>query len=528
MTELDELRGASGDGYEPRPGLTHRDADWSGLRVLVAGLGISGFAAADALWERGAVVTVVDASSPGASKAVDERAQILAVLGVDVRLGPEHTQGMPSSPAQDLVVTSPGWRPTHPVLAAAAAHGIPVWGEVELAWRMRTREGAAPWLTVTGTNGKTTTVNMLASILRAAGLRATSAGNVGTPLLEAVLHPQPYDVLAVELSSFQLYWQRSLSPVASACLNVAADHIDWHGSFEDYLLAKGRVFRNTHLACIYNVGDPLTEQLVIDADVIEGCRAVGFTLGVPAPSMVGLVDDVLADRAFVEARHHSAAELATIADVQGEAPSIAPHYLANALAAAALARAYGVGPISVRDGLRSFRPDPHRIAEVATVGGVRYVNDSKATNPHAAEAALASFDCVVWVAGGLLKGADVDALVEKVGGKLRGVVLIGADRAQIGQALLRHAPDVPVVDAGGPETGEMQTTGEDADVIMDRVVARAADLARPGDVVLLAPAAASMDMFVNYGQRGSAFERAVARLAERLGRAAGPDSGPAS
>jgi UDP-N-acetylmuramoylalanine--D-glutamate ligase len=528
MTELDELRGASGDGYEPRPGLTHRDADWSGLRVLVAGLGISGFAAADALWERGAVVTVVDASSPGASKAVDERAQILAVLGVDVRLGPEPTQGMPSSPAQDLVVTSPGWRPTHPVLAAAAAHGIPVWGEVELAWRMRTREGAAPWLTVTGTNGKTTTVNMLASILRAAGLRATSAGNVGTPLLEAVLHPQPYDVLAVELSSFQLYWQRSLSPVASACLNVAADHIDWHGSFEDYLLAKGRVFRNTHLACIYNVGDPLTEQLVIDADVIEGCRAVGFTLGVPAPSMVGLVDDVLADRAFVEARHHSAAELATIADVQGEAPSIAPHYLANALAAAALARAYGVGPISVRDGLRSFRPDPHRIAEVATVGGVRYVNDSKATNPHAAEAALASFDCVVWVAGGLLKGADVDALVEKVGGKLRGVVLIGADRAQIGQALLRHAPDVPVVDAGGPETGEMQTTGEDADVIMDRVVARAADLARPGDVVLLAPAAASMDMFVNYGQRGSAFERAVARLAERLDRAAGPDSGPAS
>ncbi len=182
-----------------------------------------------------------------------------------------------------------------------------------------------------------------------------------------------------------------------------------------------------------------------------------------------------------------------------------------------MARAYGVGPISVRDGLRSFRPDPHRIAEVATVGGVRYVNDSKATNPHAAEAALASFDCVVWVAGGLLKGADVDALVEKVAGRLRGVVLIGADRAQIADALARHAPDVPVVDAGGPDTGGMQTTGDDADLIMDRVVARAADLARPGDVVLLAPAAASMDMFVNYGQRGSAFERAVARLAQRSG-----------
>jgi UDP-N-acetylmuramoylalanine--D-glutamate ligase len=504
MSELQDFADPIDDGYEPRPGLTHRDADWSGLRVLVAGLGISGFAAADALWERGAVVTVVDASAPGASRTVDERAQILAVLGVDVRLGPEHTAGMPSDRAIDLVVTSPGWRPTHPVLADAAAHGIPIWGEVELAWRMRAREGAAPWLTVTGTNGKTTTVNMLASILRAAGLRATSAGNVGTPLLEAVLHPQPYDVIAVELSSFQLFWQRSLSPVASACLNVAADHIDWHGSFEDYLRAKGRVFRNTHLACIYN-------------DVIEGCRAVGFTLGIPALSMVGLVDEILADRAFVEQRHHSAAELATIADVQGEAPSIAPHYLANALAAAALARAYGVGPLSVRDGLRAFRPDPHRIAEVGTVDGVRYVNDSKATNPHAAEAALASFDSVVWVAGGLLKGADIEALVEKVAGKLRGVVLIGADRALIAQALARHAPDVPVVDAGGPDTGGMQTTGEDVDRVMDRVVAHAATLARPGDVVLLAPAAASMDMFANYGERGSAFERAVGRFGERPG-----------
>ncbi|MBK8469773.1 MAG: UDP-N-acetylmuramoyl-L-alanine--D-glutamate ligase [Candidatus Phosphoribacter sp.] len=500
--------------YEPRPGLTHREADWSGLRVLVAGLGISGFAAADALWERGAVVTVVDSATIGASAPVDERAQILGVLGVDVRLGPEHATGMPPEPV-DLVVTSPGWRPTQPLLAQAQAHGIPVWGEVELAWRMRPRDGAAPWLTVTGTNGKTTTVNMLASILRAAGLRAISAGNVGTPLLEAVLHPQPYDVLAVELSSFQLHWQRSLSPVASACLNVAADHIDWHGSFEEYLRAKGRVFTNTHLACIYNVADPLTEQLVIDADVVQGCRAVGFTLGIPAPSMLGLVDDVLADRAFVEGRSHSAAELATIADVQGSAPSVAPHYLANALAAAALARAFGVGPLSVRDGLRSFRPDPHRIAEVATVAGVRYINDSKATNPHAAEAALASFDSVVWVAGGLLKGADVDALVEKMARRLRAVVLLGTDRAQIADALARHAPDVPVVDAGGPETVEVNVSGpRSADQVMDRVVAESARLAVPGDVVLLAPAAASMDMFNDYGDRGRAFEAAVRRHAE--------------
>jgi UDP-N-acetylmuramoylalanine--D-glutamate ligase len=502
------------DDYEPRPGLTHRDADWSGLRVLVAGLAVSGFAAADALAERGAVVTVVDGKAAGESQANDERANILDILGVTVRQGAEHTAGMPAADV-DLVVTSPGWRPDQPMLLEAAARGIPVWGEVELAWRMRAKTGAAPWLTVTGTNGKTTTVNMLASILRAAGLRATSAGNVGTPILEAVLHPEPFDVIAVELSSFQLHWQRSVSAVAAACLNVAPDHLDWHGSFEEYLRAKGRIYQHTHIACVYNVADPLTEQLVMEAEVVEGCRAIGFTLGVPAPSMLGLVDEVLADRAFVETRQNSAAELGTLRDLQGDAPSVAPHYVANALAAAALARAYGVGPLSVRDGLRAFRPDPHRIADVATVDGVRFVNDSKATNPHAASASLRSFEKVVWIAGGLLKGAteeQLDELVTSVSPRLRGVVLLGADRARIAEALARHAPHVPVVDVGSSETVDVTfTPGVD---VMDDVVERAAGLAVPGDVVLLAPAAASMDMFANYGARGDAFEAAVRRWAE--------------
>ncbi|WP_323101565.1 UDP-N-acetylmuramoyl-L-alanine--D-glutamate ligase [Intrasporangium sp. YIM S08009] len=487
--------------YEPRPGLTHRDADWSGIAVLVVGLGVSGFAAADALAERGARVTAV---SRDATDVIRERATILEILGVDVRLGPEHVVAPPEG--TELVVTSPGVPPHDPLMLAAATAGIPVWGEVELAWRMRAEEGAAPWLTVTGTNGKTTTVQMLASILQHAGLRATAAGNIGTPLLEAVLHPEPYDVLAVELSSFQLHWQRSVSAVASAVLNVAPDHIDWHGGYAEYLRAKGRIYQNTHLACVYNVADIQTEQLVMEADVVEGCRAVGFTLGIPAPSMVGIVEDVLADRAFVEQRQRSAAELCTLADLQGDGPPPPPHYVANALAAAALARAYGVGPIAVRDGLRAFRPDRHRISEVATVRGVRFVNDSKATNPHAAAAALRSFDSVVWVAGGLLKGADVDALVEDVASRLRGVVLIGADRDQIAQALSRHAPDVPVVDVPETDTG-----------VMDRVVKQAARLAQPGDVVLLAPAAASMDMFTNYGARGDAFEEAVRRHASASG-----------
>ena len=488
-------------GADRLAGLTHRDADWAGLAVVVAGLGVSGFAAADALLERGARVLVVDGVVPAEGSVMAEKARILDILGADLRFGPDAVAGMPAEPV-DLVVTSPGWRPDQPMLVDAAGRGIPVWGEVELAWRMRARTGAAPWLTVTGTNGKTTTVQMLAEILRAAGLRATSAGNVGTPLLEAVLDPDPYDVIAVELSSFQLHWSHSIAPRASACLNIAPDHVDWHGSFEAYLAAKGRVYERTEVACVYNVEDPRTERLVELAEVVEGCRAIGFTLGVPAPSMVGMVDDVLADRAFVEQRRHAAAELATLADLGGEGREVAPHVVANALAAAALARAHGVPPVAVRDGLRAFRPEPHRIAQVAVVGEVRYVDDSKATNPHAARSSLLAYDPVVWVAGGLLKGADVEDLVRDVAGRLRGVVLIGADRARIAEALVRHAPDVPVIDLDSTDTGTM-----------DRVVAAAAALAAPGDVVLLAPAAASMDMFANYGARGDAFAEAVHRLA---------------
>ena len=433
-----------------------------------------------------------------------ERARILDILGADLRYGPDAVSALPVEPV-DLVVTSPGWRPDQPLLVAAADAGVPVWGEVELAWRMRPREGAAPWLTVTGTNGKTTTVQMLTAMLRAAGLRACSAGNVGTPVLEAVLDPRPYDVIAVELSSFQLHWSESLAPRASVCLNIAPDHVDWHGSLEEYARAKGRVYRGTEVACVYNADDARTLRLVEDADVQEGCRAVGFTLGVPGLSELGVVEDVLADRAFVAERRTAAAELGTLEDLRPgpDAPPPAPHLVANALAAAALARAHGVPPAAVRQGLRDFVPEPHRIADLGTVRGVRWVDDSKATNPHAAQASLAAYEHVVWVAGGLLKGADVEELVAAAAGRLRGVVLVGRDRSVISEALARHAPDVPVVDVDRTDTGAM-----------DAVVAHALDLALPGDVVLLAPAAASMDMFANYGARGDAFSAAVRRLTD--------------
>jgi UDP-N-acetylmuramoylalanine--D-glutamate ligase len=477
-----------------------RHDDWSGVRAVVAGFGVSGFAAADNLLHLGASVVALDESPEGK----EEKAELLGVLGADIRLGTDTTATLPAD--ADVLVVSPGWKPSAPLVVQAQARGVPVWGEVELAWRLRDRgpDGPAPWLAVTGTNGKTTTVQMLDAILRAAGLRSVAAGNVGLPLVEAVMDPTPYDVFAVELSSFQLHYADSLSAEAAAVLNVAEDHLDWYDGptgMADYAADKGRIYRGVRKACVYNVADPETERLVRDADVHEGARAIGFTLGMPGVGMVGIVDRILVDRAFIAQRQSSAAELCTIDDL----PSPAPHVVANALAAAALARAHGVPRVAVRDGLRAFRFDGHRIATVATVGGVTFVDDSKATNPHAARSSLLGYDSVVWIAGGLAKGAHFDDLVEATRDRLRAAVLIGRDRDVIAQALARHAPDVPVIAEEADETG----SGHAA---MERAVVAARDVARPGDTVLLAPGCASMDMFENYADRGDAFAAAVRRL----------------
>ena len=474
-----------------------RTSDWSGVRVVVAGFGVSGYAAADNLTFLGARVTALDESEAGDRL---EQAALLESLGATIRLGAGATAELPDE--VDLVVTSPGWSPAAPLLAQAAERGIPIWGEVELAWRLRDPEKPAPWLAVTGTNGKTTTVQMLEAMLRAGGLRTVACGNVGLPIVEAVMDPEPYDVLAVELSSFQLHWTYSMQAESAAVLNVAEDHLDWYAGPDGmaaYAADKGRIFEGVERACVYNVADPATEQLVVDAEVQEGARAIGFTLGTPSVGMVGVVDDVLADRAFVEDRQTSAAELCTLDDLA----TTAPHYVANALAAAALARSHGVSPAAIQQALRAFRPDGHRIAEVAVVDEVTWIDDSKATNPHAALASLQAYDPVVWVAGGLAKGASFDDLVVSVRERLRGVVLLGRDAPVIREALSRHAPDVPVIEVA---SGETAGAG-----LMDRVVAGAATLARPGDTVLLAPGCASMDLFANYGARGDAFAEAVHR-----------------
>ncbi|MCB7137783.1 UDP-N-acetylmuramoyl-L-alanine--D-glutamate ligase [Cellulosimicrobium marinum] len=462
-------------------------------RVVVAGLGVSGRAAASALRPRAADVVTLD------DRADDADVRDAAQVDLD---------------ATDLVVVSPGWAPSHPLLVAAAERGVPVWSEVELAWRLRVAgpTGAtAPWLAVTGTNGKTTTVEMLDTILRTAGLRAAAVGNVGTPVVEAALDPS-LEVLAVELSSFQLHFTHTTSPEAGAVLNVAPDHLDWHGGIDAYAADKGRVFEDARIACVYNTADPRTRALVEDADVVEGARAVGFTLGAPGRGELGVIEGVLVDRAFhapsdARDRHTWAAELATLDDLghlagaDGRVPS---HVVANALAAAALARAHGVAPAAVRDGLRAFRTGSHRIEQVAVVDGAAYVDDSKATNAHAASASLAAFapGTVVWVAGGLAKGASFDDLVAARSDRLRAVVLIGVDAEPFAGALARHAPDIPVVRVDPGDTG----------TVMTRAVDSARRLARPGDTVLLAPAGASMDQFRSYAARGEAFAEAARAL----------------
>ncbi len=525
------MGGAAVSGTIPEPlagsprldSLTSWDSDWSALRVVVTGIGISGFAAADTLIELGARVVVVDAADSPKARA---QADTLKIVGAaDVLLGADAVATVPKVDGEtpELIVTSPGWRPDQALLAAAARAHIPVWGDVELAWRVRERAGrkTADWLTITGTNGKTSTVGLTESMLQAAGLKAIAVGNVGTPILDALRDPVDYDVFAVELSSFQLHWSHSVSPVASVCLNVAEDHVDWHGSYDSYLADKAKVYERTQKACIYNAEQIETERMVEEADVVEGCRAVGFTTLTPAVSMVGVVEGLLVDRAFIPERKDSAAELAAMADLGPVAPR---HMVANALAAAALVRAYGVEPAAVRQGLQNYLPGDHRIQPVARHGGVLWINDSKATNPHAAAASLSAFQNVVWIAGGLSKGVNYDSLVRENAGRLKAVVLIGADSSGLLASLQRHAPDVPVIGPAKGDTEDVQTadTADAAaapspifgETVMARAVASAAQLAASGDTVLLAPAAASMDQFSSYAHRGDAFIEAVRELVE--------------
>lgn len=459
-------------------------------RVAVAGLGIAGFAAADALLELGAQVSVFDASDADKQK---ERGQVLEILGAKVYLG--FRGELPRD--FDLLVVSPGLPPNHPWILDFLKRELPVWGELELAWHLRPLENPAPWLCVTGTNGKTTATMMLDSMLKASGLKSEAVGNIGESIVSAVMNPDPAQVLAVEVGAPQLPFVYSMSPESSVVLNLAQDHVDFFGSFQNYHDAKARIYHQTKNACIYNVDDPVTEKMVENADVVEGARAIGFTLGVPSISMLGVIDDCLVDRAFIENRKDSAQELATFADIK----PFAPHNVANALAAAALARSVQVAPVFIKKGLQDFQPAPHRISLVAEINEVKYIDDSKATNTHAADTSLSAYQRVVWIAGGLAKGQDFSDLVKKHLSRIRAVILLGKDRELIKEAFTKYSPDTPLY--------EISETNENA---MNLVVKQAQSVASSGDVVLLAPGCASWDMFKDYKARGNAFATAVKEL----------------
>lgn len=477
-----------------------RFSPWPQATVVVAGLGTSGFAAADALIELGAQVIVLDDADSDANR---EKAAILEFLDATVRLGPGASARLPDR--VDLVIASPGWRPDYALLAQAAAREIPIWGDVELAWRLMHPDRIVPWLGITGTNGKTTTTQMLDSMLRAAGLKSAAVGNIGRPIIEAINDEVAYDVLAVELSSFQLHWAHSLELHSAVVLNLHPDHLEWYGPWHadaeaalaGYYADKARIYHHVRHSCIYNVAEPATEKLVSDAEVIEGARAIGFTLGIPAISMLGVVDDMLVDRAFVAQRRDSALPLASIDDVQ----PAAPHNVENALAAAALARSLGVPASAVATGLRELQLSGHRIATVASQNEITWVDDSKATNPHAANSSLRAFDPVVWIAGGQAKGTSFDDLVLAHRDRLRAAVLLGVDRQVIADALTRHAPEIPVVMIDSTET-----------VAMTQAVRAAEQFAQAGDTVLLAPGCASLDMWTSYEARGDDFAAAVREL----------------
>jgi UDP-N-acetylmuramoylalanine--D-glutamate ligase len=470
-------------------------SDWTQTSVVVIGLAKTGFSVADTLHELGAKVLIV------AESCSAEILDIVEVLGIKNVIGPiAKQQEAISEFAPSLIVVSPGVSPTNALVVNAIEKGIPLWGDLDLAWRLRDRfDTKQEWICVTGTNGKTTVVELTEAMLLAAGVKAVACGNIGKPILDCIRDPAEFEVLVVEMSSFQLHYLNYIEPLSAACLNIAEDHLDWHGSFEDYRQSKAHIFEGTKVACIYNLEDSATEQMVQAATVNEGARAIGFGLGTPRPSNVGYVDEFLVDRAFLDQRADSALEIASLEDFHGLGV-LTPHLLSNIAAATALARSFGVPPAACREALRNFRVSSHRIELVLEQNGVRYINDSKATNAHAASASLSSFESVVWILGGQLKGVDISDLITKFAKRLRAAVVIGIDRDQILESFSRLAPEVPVFEVS------------EAEDVMLRAVELASNSAEPEDVVLLAPAAASMDQFESYQHRGTRFAEAVSKV----------------
>lgn len=473
------------------------NSNWAELKIAVIGLGKTGFSVADTLNELGSDLLAVSENAD--AQVLD----ILDVLGVEYLVTSENQEIIQRLEdfSPDLAVISPGIRPDNYLISWLDKNAIQIWTDIDLAWRLRDKFGSGQeWICITGTNGKTTTTELTEAMFLSGGVRAAACGNIGKPILDCIRDPAAFQVLIVELSSFQLHYLDSIQPFSSTVLNLAEDHLDWHGNFEAYKKAKGKIYANTKVACVYNLDDLNTQNLVEQAEVEEGARAIGFSLGTPSPSNIGYVDNLLVDRAFLDERKTSALEIAALEDMESLGV-LTPHLLANVAAAAALSRSFDIPVAAIKKALQDFHISPHRIELVGESGGVRFINDSKATNAHAAAASIRSFDKVVWIVGGLLKGQDLGPLVSKLGNRLRAAIVIGKDRIEVLEALSRFASEVPVYEI------------PDTESIMQSAVSAAIDCAQPGDTVLLAPAAASMDQFVDYEDRGKQF---IAEVRKRI------------
>jgi UDP-N-acetylmuramoylalanine--D-glutamate ligase len=448
-------------------------------RILIAGAGVTGVAAAKALVKRGSVVTLTD-------EKVDtvEGYSVIKPSAVDFS-------------QFDSFLVSPGWREDHPLVIAARAGKVSIINEIDLAWSLK--KPAQKWIGLTGTNGKTSTVELTAQMVRAGGFSALACGNVGTTVIEAVESAENYQYLVLELSSFQLHWLEDANFVSSAILNIANDHIDWHGSFDNYAAAKISLLEKSNTA-ILNADD---SEVVTRTQHWLG-RKVFFALDTPAPGELGIVEELLVDRAFV-ADPQEAAMFSELIEVT---PTV-PHNVSNALAAAGLARTIGIPHEKIREAITSFTPGKHRIEKVLEKDSITWINDSKATNPHAAAASIMSALSVVWIAGGLAKGATMGELVERVKARVRVAILIGEDRELIARELKDRAPHIEIISVDTP--AQYERGGAD-NSLMEKVVTQAREKALAGDTVLLAPACASMDQFVSYADRGDRFTQAVKKV----------------
>ena len=440
-------------------------------KIAVLGAGVTGTAVLDFLVTRGINADIFDEKAPNAKRTVED--------------------------SYDLAIVSPGWRLDNPLVVALQSVGCELLSEIDFAWKVK--EELAPdqkWIALTGTNGKTTTIQMVQSIFDYSSLSGIACGNVGEPVISVLNSGDSYDYLALELSSFQLEWSQYAKYEAVALLNIAPDHIDWHGSFDQYAAAKLRLLDASEIAVI-NGED---SESVLRASAWSG-RKVFYFLDTPQPGELGLVENLLIDRAF-GSDPSVAHDFAQLSDIR---PTV-PHNVSNAMAAAGLALAIGITHEEIREGLQNFTLDRHRLEVVVEEDGIAWVNDSKATNPHAAAAALMSQISSIWIAGGLAKGAAMNPLIERCASRIKAAILIGQDAPIIATALSKEAPHIPYYLM--PYSGDSQE-------LMREVVEKARELAVAGDTVLLAPACASMDQFKDYADRGEKFVAAVREVVGR-------------